>query len=201
MAKLVKCKACGREIAKGAKICPGCGKRQKMSFGKRLLIVIVGCCVLAGIGGTINGTSSSSPNVSEKTYKVGEAFKTDKLEITVTSVDKHNSIVDILDAPEGAVFVTVAYKYKNISNSPISNSLFSNGIEIKLIDPNGTEYERDAAASSGFAVEIGADEKVISDLNPGITVKGGDVFEVAKDKLKEKGWKLNVEGEDVTLSF
>ena len=29
MSKLTNCKACGKEIAKGAKICPNCGKDQR----------------------------------------------------------------------------------------------------------------------------------------------------------------------------
>jgi len=200
MSKMTHCKACGREIAKGAKVCPGCGKRQRMSSGKRLLFVIVVFSVIGAIGGTLGGgKGSSSGDEPAKTYKVGESFTVDKLEITVTKVEKRSSIVDALDASEGATFVAVAYKYKNISDSAISG--FSSGVDIKLVSPDGNEYAPDLAASTGYAMEIGGNEKVVSDLNPGITVKGGDVFEVAKDKLKANGWKLNVEGNAVTVGF
>jgi RNA polymerase subunit RPABC4/transcription elongation factor Spt4 len=38
--KLIKCKACGHEIAKSAKICPSCGKRNKRPLGQTILIII-----------------------------------------------------------------------------------------------------------------------------------------------------------------
>jgi RNA polymerase subunit RPABC4/transcription elongation factor Spt4 len=195
MNKMVKCKACGKEIAKSAKICPGCGKRQHMSFWARLGILVVAVIAIAGIANAAGSNSKTDPG---KTYKVGESFKTDNLEITITSIDKRTSVVGV-DASEGAVYLAVAYKYKNIGNTAISG--FSSRVEIKLMAPDGTEYDSDSAASMGYAVEIGANEKVISDLNPGITVKGGDVFEVAKDKLKVAGWKLNVEGNIVSFKF
>ena len=43
--------------------------------------------------------------------------------------------------------------------------------ECYIIDPNGNDYDSDMAASGYFAAQIGQDEKVFSDLNPGISVK------------------------------
>jgi len=200
MSKLIKCKACGRDIARGAKVCPGCGKKQKMSFGKRLIVAIVGCAIIGAVWSGVGGSgSSTSTNDTSITYQVGSSFVADKLEITIISVQKMNVIAYSIEPSEGAVYLAVAYKYTNISKEAISG--ISSGIEIKLISPEGTEYDPDVAGSMGYAAEVGGNEKVLSDLNPGITVKGGMVFEVAKDKLKGDSWSLNVEGKKVVFSL
>lgn len=41
MKKFVRCKKCGAEIYKGAKICPQCGAKNKGSFGILLLVIAV----------------------------------------------------------------------------------------------------------------------------------------------------------------
>ncbi len=47
MAKLITCKSCGKEVAKGAKVCPHCGQKLKMGFFAKFGIAIV---VLIGLG-------------------------------------------------------------------------------------------------------------------------------------------------------
>lgn len=49
MSSLVACKSCGKEVAKGAKVCPHCGKKLKMGFFLKLIIGIVGLSVLGAI--------------------------------------------------------------------------------------------------------------------------------------------------------
>jgi hypothetical protein len=151
--------------------------------------------VWSGVGGNGSSTSSSEPSI---TYQVGSSFISDKLEITIISVQKKNVIAYSIEPSEGSVYLAVAYKYKNISNDAISR--FSSGIEIKLFSTEGSEYSPDVAGSIGYSAEVGGNEKVLSDLNPGITVKGGTVFEVARDKLKEDSWYLSVEGTKVILN-
>lgn len=49
MSKLVNCKACGNQIAKGTKCCPNCGKDNRNFFAKHkimtvlLALFIIGC--------------------------------------------------------------------------------------------------------------------------------------------------------------
>jgi hypothetical protein len=54
MSNLVECKSCGKEVAKGAKVCPHCGKKLKMGLFLKLVIGIVGLSIL----GTILAPSS-----------------------------------------------------------------------------------------------------------------------------------------------
>ena len=101
--KLVKCRTCGQEIAKSAKICPGCGKKNKRPFWQVLLIavvVIIAISIFANIGnGTSGGekstqvsTSTSSqtttPNkanfIKAGTYKVGSEISTGEYVVEAT---------------------------------------------------------------------------------------------------------------------
>lgn len=66
MENLVKCKACGNEIAKNAKICPSCGAKNKKPFYKAWWFWVIVVFVVLIIGGSISGnddTSESGNNV------------------------------------------------------------------------------------------------------------------------------------------
>ncbi|KAB2931309.1 MAG: DUF4352 domain-containing protein [Leptonema illini] len=126
--------------------------------------------------------------------KVGEVYKTDNFEITVSSIRPRNSVGQIImiERPsEGAVFVEVLFKYKNITQKPIGYGF----PRIKLIDPNGVKYDEQVSASIQLAVEKNFSRKAISDLNPGVTSSDGKIFEVAAEAWKTPGWKIAVESD------
>ena len=126
--------------------------------------------------------------------KVGEVHKTDNFEITVSSVRPRNSVGQIImiEKPsEGAIFVEVLFKYKNVTQKPIGFGF----PEIKLVDPNGVEYDEQVSASIQLAVEKDFSRKAISDLNPGVTSSDGKIFEVASESWKTPGWKISVEAD------
>lgn len=176
-----------------------------------IVIILLLCCGFFAIGTlapddpSTSAPSSGSSTAPEETQvpqaiKVGQSFKTDKYEITVTSVetkDKVGSEFFESTPAEGGVYVTVQWKYKNITSEPINS--FWESFNVKLIDPNGTEFSPDVDASGSFATEIDPTRKVVSDLNPGITVSGGKAFEVAKDSFSKDTWSLLVEGQKVLL--
>lgn len=61
MDKLIKCKACGQEIAKGVKKCPHCGKDQRSFFGKHKIITGIAILViLIAIGSAMGGNKDDS---------------------------------------------------------------------------------------------------------------------------------------------
>jgi RNA polymerase subunit RPABC4/transcription elongation factor Spt4 len=61
--KLIFCKACGKEMAKSAKTCPNCGKRNKKPFWITL-VVLVGIVVVLSIIGKNSGEVSSPTKLS-----------------------------------------------------------------------------------------------------------------------------------------
>lgn len=56
------CKACGKEIAKSAKVCPHCGKRDKKPFWQKLIVffVIIGILVIIRMISNNGKTSTTS---------------------------------------------------------------------------------------------------------------------------------------------
>lgn len=65
MDKMTKCNACGEDIAKGAKICPKCGKDQRNFFMKhKIITAIVVIVVLGGIGSAMGGGSKSGSSTA-----------------------------------------------------------------------------------------------------------------------------------------
>lgn len=57
MSKLVECKACNKEIAKGAKLCPNCGKDQRSWFMRHKIMSFFGIIIILGVFGTAIGSS------------------------------------------------------------------------------------------------------------------------------------------------
>lgn len=211
--KLVTCKACGKEIAKGVKKCPHCGKDQRSFFGRHKILSFIGVLILLGIVGsalsgggeeTSNGggssTPASSPAKEEKVYKAGEAVQADNVEITVTKFEEKDQVGNEFinkAVSEGGTFVAIQYKIKNISKKPIGMFDYP---AVSLVDEEGTEYEADIDASSNYAVETNVDNaKIASDLNPGISVTDTKVFEVSKESFAAGKWFIKVGDEKVQL--
>lgn len=211
--KLVTCKACGKEIAKGVKKCPHCGKDQRSFFGRHKILSFIGVLIFLGIVGsalsgggeeTSNGggssTPASSPAKEEKVYKAGEAVQSDNVEITVTKFEEKDQVGNEFinkAVSEGGTFVAIQYKIKNISKKPIGMFDYP---AVSLVDEEGTEYEADIDASSNYAVETNVDNaKIASDLNPGISVTDTKVFEVSKESFASGKWFIKVGDEKVEL--
>jgi hypothetical protein len=79
-------------------------------------------------------------------------------------------------------------------------SSFSNPT-IRLISPDRIEYNADVGATSARASEIEVDEKIISNLNPGITVQSTAVFEVSRELLAESGWQIQIKYDGVKALY
>ncbi len=146
-------------------------------------------------------SGSEAPSESQKKPvdfpKVGQMVKTDSFEITLTKFLEKSSVGNEYlnqKASEGAIYVAVEFKYKNVSGKPISSYKLPN--KLKLIGPDGIKYESDSGASSYYATETNNDQKILSDLNPGITSKSSEVFEISKDSWKQPGWSLLIDADD-----
>lgn len=83
MSKLIKCKACGNNVAKGAKKCPNCGKDNRTFFAKHKILTAIGILIIlvaisklgaekpadsndSTIATTNNTESNSTPKPEEK---------------------------------------------------------------------------------------------------------------------------------------
>lgn len=85
MEKMVKCKACGKEIAKSAKVCPNCGKKNKKSkLLLGLLIIVVAVIVIAAGASGASGSGSSNSSISKVTYTL-ENYKAKGIKLNYRS--------------------------------------------------------------------------------------------------------------------
>ncbi len=134
------------------------------------------------------GDQRSSEKIASPNFKVGDKVNFDAFEVTVTRVEQPGTVGVLDEKPsEGGTFVAVTYTLKNTGSKPLG--MFDRP-SLTLIDPQGNKYNRDANASAMFSIAQQFDAKGISDLNPGITTKDGDVWVVAKDKFDKKTWKV-----------
>lgn len=137
-------------------------------------------------------------------YSVGTVIHFSDIDYTVIKVEVKDTVGSEyinLKASEGGVYVAVQFKYKNTTTKPLSAF---RSPSIKLIDSSGTEYSPDVDASSSYSMEFERDTKIISDLNPGITVKGSSVFEISRESLKKNTWTLRIhylDDADVPISL
>lgn len=211
--KLTACKTCGKEIAKGVKKCPHCGKDQRSFFGRYKILSFAGALILLGIIGSAlgggseeaatGGTSSApaaAPAKEEKLFKIGEPVQADNVEITVTKFEEKDQVGNEYinkKVSERGTFVAIQYKIKNISKKPVGMFDYPS---VSLVDEEGTEYEADIDASSNYAIETNVDNaKIASDLNPGITVTDTKVFEVSKDSFTAGKWYIKIGDQKVEL--
>lgn len=199
------CKECNTEISAKAKKCPKCGVDTRNWFMKHKIIsAIVIIIVLGGLGSLVGGgnkgdvtTSNSASQKSDEspTYKVGDTIKTDKFEFVVISAEEKSKVGGEYfekTPSSGGTYVAVKFKYKNISKEPINMFDFPS---LNLVDSSGIKYDRDINASSSYATEVNLNEKILSDLNPGISVDGADVFEVSKESYDKDSWKIRIKAD------
>ncbi len=141
--------------------------------------------------------ASSGPE--ETLYKVGESAMLGPLEFTLT--DAHEATSEELNKlshyPEGATYLIIRYKYKNISKDNV-NTGFGTPVTVSFVDHNGTYYgSSDADWDIYSSFGLGGDEKTLfSSLHPGITSKGADAYEIAIDVIRAKGNKIKVRYDD-----
>ena len=139
MAKLVKCKSCGAEIAKIAKVCPHCGAKQKKPVVLGVVFVIIGIVLLVAVFGEISDEPHSADNTekpsqeqnepsSEPTkepeksvFGVGERAKLNDVIVTLVSVNEGHG-ANFMAPPDGKVFLICEFEIENNSSKDITVS-------------------------------------------------------------------------------
>ena len=85
MSKLVRCKACGNEVAKGVKKCPNCGKDNRSFVARhKILSAIAMLVILGGIGGAMS-EGGDDKVAKEGNEVVEKEVKVDKYQVEITS--------------------------------------------------------------------------------------------------------------------
>lgn len=149
--KMTTCKACGKEIAKSAKVCPHCGAKQKNKvLGIVLLIagilISVGACS-SMISGTDNTKSETSSTTQEANVSSGnESVATQDTSISAVAeeaTEQEDETTEVAESAEPSMTVgqknAVRSAREYLKSMPFSRQ--------GLIDQLSSEY------GSGYTVE------------------------------------------------
>ena len=172
MAKLVKCKHCEAEIAKGVKKCPKCGGKLGLpTFVKFIIVVIIifgmtiGCvsgCVNS-VDESIKEASDSYKDINGKTsFKVNETFQNAYTKITMTEVNTNfTDYSEYLDPPAGKKYVMAKFEIENIDEesdeqyvSSYDFNAFADGIAVEEGYIGNDQY-------NDFSATLGKGKKTI----------------------------------------
>lgn len=120
MDKMTKCRACGADIAKSAKVCPACGAKQK----KPVVLIVIAVFIAIGIIGTAlggnspekvgttdakGGNGSSAPQKTE--FEVGDVVSLKDIEVTFVSCSQ-SSGKGFYTPDSGNVFLFCEFQLK-----------------------------------------------------------------------------------------
>lgn len=176
MPKLINCKACGQEIAKGVKKCVHCGKDQRNFFMKhKILTGIIILSILGGIASignkpkkvgetkpTTASTTSAKTNKNEtKTFKVGDIVQLSNFRFTVNKV--YTVKGDEFSKPkDGNEFVAIDCTVENTSDK---EQAVSSMMMFKVVDKDGRACEyslmgQTAAKAGQLDGTVGAGRKL-----------------------------------------
>jgi hypothetical protein len=172
---MVSCKACNKEIAKGVKKCPHCGKDQRNFFMKhKILTGILVVVLLAAIGSAIGGDDkpSSGGDISSKgNSKVEQNEK--KEEKTEFSVDEVISYKD---------FDLTFTNQRNINGITDSKYIV---LDVTIVS------KKDNFTFSGDIQGVTEDNEVVDDTIAFVSDNIGDPIMTAWTKKLNKGQKVS----------
>lgn len=187
MSQLVNCKACGKEIAKGVKKCPHCGKDQRNFFGRHkilttiiALVVIIGGIAAAGggnepkkVGENNTATTSNVENKKAETkiFKVGDVVQLNDFKVTVNKVYTVKGD-DFAKPKDGNEFVAIDCTVENISDK---EQVVSSIVMFKVVDKDGRACEYSLTGQT--AANAG---QLDGNIGPGRKLTGVYVVEVPK---------------------
>lgn len=126
MDKMTKCKTCGADIAKSAKVCPACGAKQK----KPVVLIVIAVFIAIGIIGAALGgdspekvgdTGTNSTTTQQTEFAVGDVVSLKDIEVTFVSCTQ-SSGEGFYTPDSGNVFLFCEFAIENKSNKDISVS-------------------------------------------------------------------------------
>jgi RNA polymerase subunit RPABC4/transcription elongation factor Spt4 len=177
--KMIFCKACGKEIAKSAKTCPNCGKRNKRPFWFTLLIIVGVIIVISMISKLIpdSGSSKRAPTASSK-----ESTSTGKSGVEDTKKTSAGPIAITIDDPRDIPFLhndprIEAGKHYEITVDAWVNHLSGTNLYVNL---KSGKYTTDA-----FRITVNSR---IPDFEPGDPVRVVFSYKPTKSLLDQSGF-------------
>lgn len=123
-----KCKYCQTEIAKKAKVCPNCRKKQSHI----VRWIILGVLAVIIIGAIAGGGDKED---FQKEYKQSDVVTYKDVEYSITKVEKTKGSNEYFQAKDGYEYVKVTIKVENKSDKKISY----NALDFQMVNGDGVE--------------------------------------------------------------
>lgn len=139
MGKMVKCKTCGQDIAKTARVCPSCGAKQH-NLALSICAIIIVLTIILCVAVIANGGNSSEPQKvddsslslsksdtsntkgqEQTTFGVGEKVSLNDIVVTLVSVKESNG-ANYMNPGAGNVFIICEFEIENDSSKDIAVS-------------------------------------------------------------------------------
>lgn len=133
MAKLTKCKACGKEISKGAKSCPECGKDNRSFVAKHKILTAIAVLVILGAIGSAAGGKDEGQDVAVDN---GQAVVEQNVEQQVIEYTQVNIDTLISDLKSNPLKANQSYKDKYLEVTGYVNNIDAQG---KYFSIRGTD--------------------------------------------------------------
>lgn len=168
--KLVKCKTCGAEIARSAKVCPNCGARNKKGIGRILIGTFLLMIGLFVAGASLGGGNNNSK--IKKEYEVGERVELNDVAATLVEVKEEKG--STFNKPvEGNVFILCEFEIENNSDKELNISSMVSFAG--YCDDHALNYSLTAL------LEKGNKNQLDGTVAPGKKFNGVIGYEVSKD--------------------
>lgn len=181
---MIKCHACGKEIASSAKTCPSCGAKQKKPIFKKwwfwvLVIIFIGIIIPKGEKNADDATpnknqeevvegSVGKPYPKDQKVTVGEIdWQIVSVENIGSVIDSGNQFIDDCKADSGS-FVKLVVKVKNNRKDLFSIT------DLTLVD----NQERRFVTSSDVFSCVDDTLFLLDNINPGIEKSFTAIYEI-----------------------
>lgn len=189
MAKIVKCKTCGAQIAKTAKVCPKCGAKQHtvaLTLCGIIVVITIFACVGILAGGNQSepqkvansnpsqnpqGNTETSSKPEKSTFSVGEQVSLNNVVVTLNSVTESDGS-QFNKPSNGNTFIRCEFLIENNSEKDLAIS--------SIMCFNA--YVDDYSAPMSLSATIDADKGQLDGaIAAGKKMSGAIGYEVPKD--------------------
>lgn len=157
--------------------------------------IVVG---LVGLFGALaiaanSGNTTIQAEADDPIAALAEEFKLGDLAVTVSKAEFRRFVGAgpfRQESSPTSVYLVVEYSYRNEGSRPLG--IFETP-KVSLRDELGVKYSPDVGAGAAHATEGSSNAKILSGLNPGVTITESDVFEIDAASAQSSSYSLTVE--------